>query len=168
MERSSARRRSRSTTRWRASSVETSPVSSICSCGCALAALHQGRTGLINFVSNLPKDLHSGGFSAMSAAAFAALSKAYVVHYAGPINPSIIVWQKALSKFLRLAGAQGDFFFFSQRRLEAVAREVCDRCRADCQCGTKREYRLERARSLLRACPRSLCGCQSRRLKDKR
>jgi glycosyltransferase involved in cell wall biosynthesis len=86
---------------------------------------------LINFVSNLPKDLHSGGFSAMSAAAFAALSKAYVVHYAGPINPPVIVWQKALSKFLRLAGAQGDFFFFSQRRLEAVAREVCDRCRAD-------------------------------------
>ena len=36
-----------------------------------------------------------------------------------------------MSKFLRLAGAQGDFFFFSQRRLEAVAREVCDRCRAD-------------------------------------
>jgi glycosyltransferase involved in cell wall biosynthesis len=86
---------------------------------------------LINFVSNLPKDLRSGGFSAMSAAAFEALSKAYRVHYAGPINPPIIGWQKALSKFLRLAGAQGDFFFFSERRLKAVAREVCDRCLAE-------------------------------------
>ena len=65
----------------------------------------------------------------MSAAAFAALSKAFVVHYAGPINPGVIAWQKALSKFLRLAGAQGDFFFFSRRRLEAVAREVYNRCR---------------------------------------
>src|SRR5262249_3290748 len=64
----------------------------------------------------------------MNAAAFAALSKAYVVHYAGPINPGVNVWQKALSKFFRSAGAQGDFFFFSKGRLEAVAREVCKRC----------------------------------------
>ena len=69
----------------------------------------------------------------MSAAAFAALSKAFVVHYAGPINPGVIAWQKALSKFLRLAGAQGDFFFFSRQRLETVAREVYNRCQAEAQ-----------------------------------
>jgi glycosyltransferase involved in cell wall biosynthesis len=86
---------------------------------------------LVNFVSNLPKNLRSGGFSAMNAAAFAALSRAYPVHYAGPINPGVIAWQKALSKFSRLAGAQGDFFFFSTRRLEAVAREVSNRCRTE-------------------------------------
>jgi glycosyltransferase involved in cell wall biosynthesis len=69
----------------------------------------------------------------MNAAAFTALSKAFVVHYAGPINPTVIAWQKGLSKFLRLAGAQSDFFFFSERRLKAVAEEVCNRCRADAQ-----------------------------------
>ena len=71
---------------------------------------------MINFVSNLPQNLRSGGFSAINAAAFAALSKSYVVNYAGPINPPVIVWQKALSKFSRVTGLKGDFFFFSRRR----------------------------------------------------
>jgi len=69
----------------------------------------------------------------MNAAAFAVLSKAFDVRYAGPINPGVIGWQKALSKFLRVAGAQGDFFFFSERRLKAVAQEVSSRCRAEAQ-----------------------------------
>jgi glycosyltransferase involved in cell wall biosynthesis len=86
---------------------------------------------VINFVSNLPHDLRSGGFSAMNASAFTTLRKHAVVHYAGPINPPVFLPQKALSKFLRVAGSQGDFFFFSRRRLQVIAHEVRARCRAD-------------------------------------
>jgi glycosyltransferase involved in cell wall biosynthesis len=86
---------------------------------------------LINFVSNLPENLRSGGFSAMNAAAFSAIGRSESSYYVGPINPRVISWQKALSKFRRVAGFQGAFFFFSQRRLEAIADEVRSKCRAD-------------------------------------
>lgn len=46
------------------------------------------------------------------------------LNYVGPINPSVILWQKALSKFLRVAGVPGDFYFFSQQRLNAIAGDV--------------------------------------------
>jgi glycosyltransferase involved in cell wall biosynthesis len=88
---------------------------------------------MINFVSNLPRNLRSGGFSALNTAAFGALNKLCFVHYAGPINPAVILWQKALSKVLRLAGSRGDFVFFSQRRLGAIAREVHAQCVAEAQ-----------------------------------
>jgi glycosyltransferase involved in cell wall biosynthesis len=88
---------------------------------------------LINFISNLPKELRSGGFSALNTAAFAAVSKFDAVHYAGPINPSTVLWQKALSKLLRVGGSRGDFYFFSKRRLDAIAQEVQCYCVTDAQ-----------------------------------
>jgi glycosyltransferase involved in cell wall biosynthesis len=86
---------------------------------------------LINFVSNLPQYLRSGGFSAMNAAAFSVIHKYESTHYVGPINPPVIVGQKVWSKFRRIAGSQGAFFFFSERRLKKVADEVHSKCRAD-------------------------------------
>ena len=83
---------------------------------------------MINFISNLPEGLRSGGFSAMSAAACAALRKRFSVHYAGPIDPPVMLWQKVMSKALRVAGAPGDFFFFSDERLESIAVDVATRC----------------------------------------
>jgi glycosyltransferase involved in cell wall biosynthesis len=83
---------------------------------------------LINFVSNLPRDQRSGGFSAMSAAAYEALRKLATIHYVGPINPPIIFRQKVVSKMLRTLGSQGNFFAFSRERLEAIAEEVNRRC----------------------------------------
>ncbi len=83
---------------------------------------------MINFISNLPHDLRSGGFSAMNAAALAALRTAHDVQYTGPINPRVVTWQKAVSKALRVAGAPGDFYFFSRRRLNTIAREVEAQC----------------------------------------
>jgi glycosyltransferase involved in cell wall biosynthesis len=83
---------------------------------------------LINFVSNLPRDLRSGGFSAMNAAAQEALRKLATIHYVGPINPSIILRQKIVSKLLRTLGSQGDFVAFSKERLETIAEEVDLRC----------------------------------------
>jgi glycosyltransferase involved in cell wall biosynthesis len=79
---------------------------------------------LINFISSLPPDLRSGGFSAMNAAAYDALSKLSEIHYAGPISPPPYLAEKIRSKILRICGAQGDFFFFSSRRLLDIADRV--------------------------------------------
>jgi glycosyltransferase involved in cell wall biosynthesis len=78
---------------------------------------------VIDFISNLPKDLWTGGFSAMNAAAFSAISAYEEVRYVGPIDPPVILHEKALSKTRRLMGRQGTFFFFSGRRLRAIAKE---------------------------------------------
>ena len=46
----------------------------------------------------------------MNAAAFSAISKFEPSRYVGPINPPVILGQKVLSKFWRVAGSQGSFF----------------------------------------------------------
>jgi glycosyltransferase involved in cell wall biosynthesis len=79
---------------------------------------------VINFVSNLPRDLRSGGFSAMNAAACAALAQRHALTYVGPVSPPVISHEKALSKALRVLGVGGNFAAFSERRLAAVARRV--------------------------------------------
>lgn len=86
---------------------------------------------MINFVSNLPRNLRSGGFSGLNAAAFAAIRKMEDVNYAGPIDPPVLLSQKVRSKLLRMAGSRGDFFYFSQQRLEAIADAVRARCRPE-------------------------------------
>jgi glycosyltransferase involved in cell wall biosynthesis len=85
-------------------------------------------SGLINFISNLPPHLRSGGFSAANAAAFEIIKTAGSVHYVGPIDPPVILPEKVLSKSLRLAGFRGDFFFYSPRRLKSIADEVRSQC----------------------------------------
>ena len=79
---------------------------------------------MIHFISNLPRELRTGGFSAMSAAACDALQRRHGVAYVGPIDPPAAPWEKAVSKALRVSGLGGDFFAFSKRRLRAIAREV--------------------------------------------
>lgn len=86
---------------------------------------------MINFISNLPRDLRSGGFSAMNAAACVALSKIEEIYYAGPISPPPVTLEKLYSKMLRTCGRQGDFFFFSPRRLRQIAAMANLRCRSD-------------------------------------
>jgi glycosyltransferase involved in cell wall biosynthesis len=86
---------------------------------------------LINFISNTPRALRSGGFSATSAAIYEALCKLDNIHYVGPINPPVIFHQKVASKLLRTLGSQGNFFAFSRERLQAFAKEVCLRCSTD-------------------------------------
>ena len=88
---------------------------------------------MINFVSNLPQGLRTGGFSAMSAAACDALRRRHEVAYVGPIDPPIVPWQKAISKARRVSGLGGDFFAFSERRLQAIARAVADQARPDAE-----------------------------------
>jgi len=86
---------------------------------------------VINYVSNLPRELRSGGFSAMNAAAAAALASQYELHYVGPIDPPFIAAEKLASKALRLLGRPGRFAFFSPRRLEGIAAEVARKSRPD-------------------------------------
>ncbi len=86
---------------------------------------------MINYVSNLPAGLRTGGFSAMNAAALEALRRRWPVHYAGPVDPPVEAWRKGLSKLARFAELGGDFFFFSRPRLAAIANEVARRCRPD-------------------------------------
>src|SRR5438552_11367965 len=90
----------------------------------ACRALPLRRPSMINFVSHLPKDLRTGGFSAMNAAACAALERRHEIAYVGPIDPPVTPWEKALSKALRLSGLAGDFPAYSERRLATIAREV--------------------------------------------
>ena len=67
----------------------------------------------------------------MNAAAFTALSGSHEVGYVGPINPPAFALEKMASKLKRLAGSRGDFFFFSARRLNSIAREVASRCNTE-------------------------------------
>jgi glycosyltransferase involved in cell wall biosynthesis len=67
----------------------------------------------------------------MNAAAFSAISSLETSYYIGPINPPVVLWQKALSKFRRVAGSQGSFFFFSERRLKKIADEVQSQSRVN-------------------------------------
>ncbi|MCX6854910.1 MAG: glycosyltransferase [Verrucomicrobia bacterium] len=83
---------------------------------------------MINFISNLPQDLRSGGFSAMNVAALEAVKKCGHVHYVGPINPGVSTYRKVISKALRTFGRPGEFFFFSQDRLLSIQQEVHSKC----------------------------------------
>ena len=76
---------------------------------------------MINFISNLPREVRSGGFSAMNAAAAVALAKMDELHYVGPIDPPFVWTEKATSKLRRSMGLRGGFSFFSERRLRAIA-----------------------------------------------
>ena len=86
---------------------------------------------LINFISHLPQDLRSGGFSAMNAAACAAIGKAHTVNYAGPIWPPHLMRQKVASKALRMARLPGDYFTYSKQRLRTIAGLVDEACKAE-------------------------------------
>jgi glycosyltransferase involved in cell wall biosynthesis len=79
---------------------------------------------VINFISNLPRDLRTGGFSAMNAAACTALERRCEVAFVGPIDPPVGIWRKGLSKALRRSGLGGDFAAYGEGRLAQIAREV--------------------------------------------
>jgi len=69
----------------------------------------------------------------MNAAAFAALAGRHALNYAGPIDPPVAPWDKAISKALRTTGLGGDFPAFSEQRLTAIAGEVERQVRPDAE-----------------------------------
>ena len=60
----------------------------------------------------------------MNRAMFDVLSSGYSVDYVGPINPKANRFQHVRSKLGRSLGLGGNFFFFSDTRLNAIRREV--------------------------------------------
>src|SRR5262245_3292464 len=87
---------------------------------------------LINFISNLPSGLRSGGFSAMNVGALSAIRRVDAVHYVGPTNPKVSLPRKIFSKSLRMIHAPGaTFFFYSEERLRRIAEEVYRNSRSD-------------------------------------
>jgi len=79
---------------------------------------------VINFISNQPRGVSSGGAAALSAAAGAALETRHAVTYVGPIDPAVDRLAKARSKALRVSGLGGDFVAFAEPRLARIAGEV--------------------------------------------
>jgi glycosyltransferase involved in cell wall biosynthesis len=79
---------------------------------------------LIAYVSNLPKDLRSGGFAAMNVAAYTTLTEVEPTGYFGPVSPDVILWDRCLSKLRRMVGLQGNFPSFSANRLLAISRQL--------------------------------------------
>src|SRR5438105_12437159 len=67
----------------------------------------------------------------MNAAAYQALMQVESLHYVGPVSPTRIFRQKAISKLLRTVGSKGNYFFYSHERLKAIADEVGVRCSAN-------------------------------------
>jgi glycosyltransferase involved in cell wall biosynthesis len=81
---------------------------------------------LINFISNIPREEFSGGFSAVNRAMWEALREIGEVHYVGPIRPPMAPLTKYTSKLLRVAGFAGSFPAYSDSCLRQIAKEVHD------------------------------------------
>jgi glycosyltransferase involved in cell wall biosynthesis len=84
-----------------------------------------------NYITNLSLSETSGGWSGFNAAVFASLARHYALEYVGPVSPPADLPARLLSKVRRVAGRPGSFQFFSERRLERVAKEIEHRARAD-------------------------------------
>lgn len=74
----------------------------------------------INFITNLPLNEVSGGWSGINLRLHRELKKRFEIKYIGPINPQSFFLEKAVSKLQRSFGLKGRFQFFSQRRLEKI------------------------------------------------
>lgn len=75
----------------------------------------------INYVTNIPSDVTSGGWTGINAEVYQNLATRFETRYVGPINPGINAGAKLISKLNRLSGRKGAYFFFSQSRLQAIA-----------------------------------------------
>jgi len=84
-----------------------------------------------NYITNISLSESSGGLSGFNAAMFASLSRHYALEYVGPVSPQPDFPARVVSKVRRVAGWPGSFQFFSQRRLDRIAKEVEHRVRAD-------------------------------------
>lgn len=78
----------------------------------------------INFISNQDLGTISGGWSGINYNMLDQLSKHIDVNYVGPINPGVEISSKIESKIYRTVGLKGKFFFFSNKRLDIIEKEV--------------------------------------------
>ena len=77
----------------------------------------------VDFVTNLPLAEESGGWSAISRNIYLQLADRFDCQFIGPINPQPAFHEKLFSKMKRVLGGQGQFFFFSEKRLSEIGRQ---------------------------------------------
>lgn len=70
----------------------------------------------INYISNVPVENFSGGWSGMNHFTYKELEKAYTINTDDTINPPYYFLEKAISKVKRITGGYGDFVAFSDKR----------------------------------------------------
>jgi glycosyltransferase involved in cell wall biosynthesis len=88
----------------------------------------------VNFISNLDLSETTGGWSGVNVAIHAQLAEHFDLRFAGPINPSNDYPAKLISKVQRLNGRAGAFHFFSERRLNRIAKLVENAIDEDADC----------------------------------
>ncbi|HTJ52540.1 MAG TPA: glycosyltransferase [Cyclobacteriaceae bacterium] len=78
----------------------------------------------INYITNLSLTEVSGGWSGINHRMHEQFGRFYALNTISAINPPIIKFEKIVSKFKRILGMGGEFFFFSDSRLEIISRLV--------------------------------------------
>jgi glycosyltransferase involved in cell wall biosynthesis len=78
----------------------------------------------LNFISNFTADSIGGGWDGINKMLFKYLSTKLDCQYIGPVNPAVFRIQKVKSKILRTFFSNGDFYFFSDKRLNLIAELV--------------------------------------------
>ena len=78
----------------------------------------------ITYISNTNIGQNSGGGSGINFATYQELTNHFNVAYCGPINPANDLSSKILSKLKRKLGGQGNYHFFSEKRLSQINKEV--------------------------------------------
>jgi glycosyltransferase involved in cell wall biosynthesis len=75
------------------------------------------------YISNLPISIKSGGWSGMNLNIYNKLRKYFEIDYLPPINPKISKIEKIISKTNQYFGLKGHFEFFSEKRLQLIAKK---------------------------------------------
>jgi glycosyltransferase involved in cell wall biosynthesis len=81
----------------------------------------------INFITNIAPGEAGGGMSAVSYSTHQQLKRFFDVNYVGPIPFPDFKMEHYASKAARVLGMKGKYFFFSDRRLQAIADDIHQR-----------------------------------------
>jgi len=82
----------------------------------------------VNYISEFSPSQAHGGWDGMCAGVAAELARHLQVHDVSPIRPRVNLVEKAVSKARRILGAKGNFYYYSDRRLDTCAKAVAARC----------------------------------------
>ena len=85
----------------------------------------------INYVTNLALKNYSGGGGGINMLAYKELKKYFNINYVGPINPSINYLSKIISKLKRITFSKGNYYYFSESRLQEIADQTEDEIKAN-------------------------------------
>lgn len=81
----------------------------------------------LNYITNLPLDQTSGGWSGINNRVYKELIRYFEANYVGPVSPEVLLTEKVISKVRRIFGLRGNFYFYSNSRLEKISRLVADK-----------------------------------------